>query len=145
MSEQKMPVKYDENVSFIRSAVNQIRLVGRLMVDPRVPGVLKLLPIGSAIYMISPADILMAPLPPVVTQMDDLAVAFLGLKMFIEFCPPHVVDEHMRAINGQPPPRDITAEVIEEIPEAGYEPDPVEASSRKRAAVEDAEVEEIDE
>lgn len=95
------PVKYDENMGLLRSMMNQLRLVGRLMNDRRVSGWLKLLPLGSVAYMISPFD---PWIPfPVVGQVDDLAVMFFGLKFFIDMCPPEVVDEHMRAISGTPP------------------------------------------
>ncbi len=66
----------------------EARLVGRLILDRRVPWYLKLLPIGAAIYAISPVDLL--PLNP----LDDAAVVSLAFYFFVELCPPEVVAEH---------------------------------------------------
>jgi uncharacterized membrane protein YkvA (DUF1232 family) len=64
----------------------QIKLVLRLMGDPRVSPFLKLIPIGSVVYFIIP-DIAPGPI-------DDAAVIGLGLYLFVELCPPDVVEEH---------------------------------------------------
>jgi hypothetical protein len=55
----------------------RVKLILRLMVDPRVNFLLKLLPIGSLIYI------------------DDAAIIWLGTFLFVELCPPEVVQEHM--------------------------------------------------
>ena len=77
----------------INDLSNRVKLVLRLMGDPRVSPLLKLLPIGSVLYLIIPD---LVPLP-----FDDLAVIWLGSYMFVEMCPPHVVEEHMAALQGQ--------------------------------------------
>jgi uncharacterized membrane protein YkvA (DUF1232 family) len=69
-----------------------MRLVVRLLMDPRVNIFLKMLPIGSLVYLLFPFDF---PGP-----IDDLAVVGMGMFMFIELCPPEVVDEHKRALQG---------------------------------------------
>ncbi len=69
----------------------RLKLVGRLMLDRRVPGLLKLLPIGSFIYLLAP-DLL--PFNPI----DDAAVIWGGLYFFVELAPPHVVEEHVKAL-----------------------------------------------
>lgn len=68
----------------------QIKLILRLLADRRVNPLLKLLPIGSIIYMLVP-DIMVGPL-------DDAAIIWLGTYLFIELCPPDVVKEHLDAI-----------------------------------------------
>jgi len=68
----------------------RIKLILRLMADPRVNLLLKLLPIGSLLYFIIP-DI--APGP-----VDDVAVIWLGSYLFVELCPPEVVQEHMEEL-----------------------------------------------
>lgn len=77
--------------SFFRDAANQIRLILRLLADPRVHPLLKLLPIGSLIYLVFP-DFL--PLNPI----DDALVVGLGTYLFVELCPPEVVQEHKDAL-----------------------------------------------
>ena len=58
------------------------------MKDPRVNPMLKLLPIGSLLYMIIPD---LAPGP-----IDDAAIIWIGAYLFVELCPPAVVEEHRR-------------------------------------------------
>ena len=70
----------------------RLKLVGRLLLDRRVPGLLKLLPIGSFIYLLAP-DLL--PFNPI----DDAAVIWGGLYFFIELAPTHVVEEHVKALS----------------------------------------------
>jgi len=69
---------------------NRIKLIVRLIADPRVSPLLKLLPIGSLLYFIIP-DIAPGPI-------DDVAIIWLGTYLFVELCPPEVVQEHMNAL-----------------------------------------------
>ncbi len=66
------------------------RLILRLMGDKRVNPFLKLLPIGSLIYLFNPIDI---PGP-----LDDALVLWLGVYFFVELCPPAVVQEHLNEL-----------------------------------------------
>ncbi|MBI4927300.1 MAG: hypothetical protein HY835_06005 [Anaerolineae bacterium] len=75
-----------------QSIGDRARLVLRLMGDSRVNFLLKLLPIGSVVYLVIPTDIL--PIIPV----DDAAVLWLGSYLFVEMCPQDVVQEHWDAI-----------------------------------------------
>jgi hypothetical protein len=70
--------------------VNRIKLIVRLMGDPRVSPLVKIIPVGSLIYLLFP-DI--APGP-----VDDAAIIWFGTYLFVELCPPEVVEEHMAAI-----------------------------------------------
>jgi uncharacterized membrane protein YkvA (DUF1232 family) len=70
-----------------------IKLVLHLMGDKRVNPFLKLLPIGAAAYFIIP-DIAIGPI-------DDVLVVWLGTYLFVELCPPDVVQEHREAIRSQ--------------------------------------------
>jgi hypothetical protein len=70
---------------------NRVKLVVRLLRDRRVNPLLKLLPIGSLIYLIFP-DLLPGPI-------DDAIVLWLGTFLFVELCPAEVVQEHLEAIN----------------------------------------------
>lgn len=66
---------------------NQLKLIVRLMADRRVNPLVKLLPIGTLAYLISP-DLLPGP-------FDDAMIIWLGTAAFIELCPPEVVKEHL--------------------------------------------------
>ena len=65
-----------------------LRLIFRLLKEPRVNFLLKLLPIGALIYLVVPFDFL--PFNPI----DDALVIWLGFSLFIELCPQEVVQEH---------------------------------------------------
>lgn len=65
----------------------RIRLIIRLMKDHRVSPLVKILPIAALIYLFAPD---LAPGP-----IDDVAVLWLGGFLFIELCPPEVVQEHV--------------------------------------------------
>ena len=69
----------------------RIKLILRLMSDKRVSPWLKAIPLGSLAYLIIPD---LAPGP-----LDDAAILWIGLYLFVELCPPEVVEEHMTALN----------------------------------------------
>lgn len=68
----------------------RIKLILRLLFDRRVNPLLKLLPIGSLVYLIFP-DVLFGP-------VDDAILIWLGGYLFIELCPNEIVQEHMDAL-----------------------------------------------
>lgn len=69
---------------------DRLRLIMRLMGDPRVNPLVKVLPIGAMLYLFAPD---LAPGP-----LDDAIILWLGSTVFIELCPPAVVQEHEEAI-----------------------------------------------
>jgi hypothetical protein len=69
----------------------RIKLVLRLMTDPRVNILLKAIPVVSLLYLIGFPDL--APGP-----VDDAGVIWLGMVLFVELCPPDVVEEHKAAL-----------------------------------------------
>jgi hypothetical protein len=88
-SDKLVPIKND---GFFDGMAGSIRLIWRLIRDRRVNPLLKLLPVGSMIYLIAP-DFL--PLNPI----DDVLIIWLGSYLFIELCPPEIVQEHQRLMN----------------------------------------------
>lgn len=87
---ERSVVKRRSDRGFVSNLVNQIRLVLRLMADPRVNFLLKLLPVGALAYLIVPDMI------PFI--LDDALVLGLGTYMFIELCPDDIVEEHKKAL-----------------------------------------------
>jgi uncharacterized membrane protein YkvA (DUF1232 family) len=100
MSENRAPTVYNDNI--FRSVVRQLRLAWRLFLDPRVNWMSKALPVISALYVLSPVDFIPGAVAPIIGGMDDLAIAIFGLKLFIEFSPADVVQEHLRQLEGRP-------------------------------------------
>ena len=76
--------------SFFSTIADEIRLVLRLMADRRVNPFLKLLPIGTVLYFFIP-DLILGPI-------DDALIMGIGTYLFIELCPPHIVEEHRQAL-----------------------------------------------
>ncbi|MEW6718094.1 MAG: hypothetical protein AB1345_11410 [Chloroflexota bacterium] len=93
----------------------RIKLILRLMADPRVPFWLKLLPIGSLVYLFVP-DLAIGPI-------DDAMIIWLGAYLFIELCPQHVVEEHLDELKGNVVAskwRDIQADEINDVVEGEF-------------------------
>lgn len=80
-----------QNRGFFQDLTLRIKLILRLLGDGRVNPLLKLLPIGSLVYLVVP-DIAPGPI-------DDAAVIWLATYLFVELCPPAVVQEHLEALN----------------------------------------------
>jgi len=86
-----------QNVGALTKVVRTLRLVWRLLIDPRVSFLPKLIPIAAAIYVISPIDLI----PDVILglgQLDDIGIVVLAITLFVEFCPRAIVEEHRKAI-----------------------------------------------
>ncbi len=98
MSEQRKPVVTPNSIGALAQMVRTLRLVWRLLNDPRVPTLTKWLIPAVAVYFISPIDPFPELLVPGVGYLDDLGVLVAGIALFIELCPHHVVEEHRRAI-----------------------------------------------
>lgn len=79
----------------LRDLVMRLKLILRLMGDRRVNFFLKFLPLASLAYLVWPFDLV--PLP-VIGALDDAAILWLGSYIFVELCPPNVVQEHMKAL-----------------------------------------------
>jgi len=79
----------------LRDFILRLKLIGRLMGDSRISFFLKLLPVASIAYLISPVDLAPGVIFPVIGVLDDAAVLWIGSTLFVELCPPVVVKEHM--------------------------------------------------
>jgi hypothetical protein len=84
-------ITFPQNKGFFQDLTLRLKLILKLLGDGRVNPLLKLLPIGSLIYLVVP-DIAPGPL-------DDAAVIWLATYLFVELCPPEVVQEHLDALN----------------------------------------------
>jgi uncharacterized membrane protein YkvA (DUF1232 family) len=80
-----------------RDVVNRLKLIFKLMGDSRVSPLVKLIPVGALVYLISPIDVIMG--IPGVSALDDAAILWFGSNLFVELCPPEVVQEHMQALD----------------------------------------------
>jgi len=96
----------------MRSFVNRLKLIGRLMADSRVNIFLKVLPLASLGYLILPADLI--PVVPFISALDDVAILWIGSTLFVELCPDDVVKEHMKTLESNL--EDTSDEVVDVEP-----------------------------
>ncbi|HVU11491.1 MAG TPA: DUF1232 domain-containing protein [Phototrophicaceae bacterium] len=90
-----------------RSIINQVLLSWKLLRDPRAPWWAKAFLVLPFIYVISPID-LIPDFIPVLGQLDDLGVIFLGLRVFESLVPKYIVDEHRAALDQRDDPNTIS-------------------------------------
>jgi hypothetical protein len=90
-----------ERDSIFHKAAVTLRLIWQLILDPRVSLFLKILPIGSLLYLFLP-DL-------VPTVVDDALVLGLGVYLFVVLCPQDVVQEHLAATTNHVDPHAETS------------------------------------
>jgi uncharacterized membrane protein YkvA (DUF1232 family) len=100
---KKVNLSSGDNVFY--SIAEHLKLVWRLWLDPRINVFLKLLPLGSLVYMISPFDM-------VIPIVDDVGVLWFFTYLFIELCPEEIVEEHRREIHAT-----VEGSVVDDIPD----------------------------
>jgi len=92
------------------------RLIWELFKDGRVPIWLKVgIPALVVLYILFPID-LSPDLFPLLGQLDDLTILLLAMKLFVDLCPPEVVEEHLRRLSSIPG----TYRVLEEYEEGEH-------------------------
>ena len=83
--------------SLFRTLVSHVGLTMRLLREPAVPVLTKVLPFLALLYVISPLDFVPDVLP-VLGQLDDLGVILVALGAFLKLCPAGAVDFHGTAM-----------------------------------------------
>ena len=91
-----------QQLGMLKGLLDHGRLIFRLMGDKRVPIYLKVLPVASLVYLVSPIDFV-PDVIPVLGQLDDLAAVLVAIETFIKLCPSDVVAEHRADLNGETP------------------------------------------
>jgi uncharacterized membrane protein YkvA (DUF1232 family) len=98
----------------LRALIAQARLAFRLFREPRVPMVLKAVPLLGLLYVISPVDFVPDFIPGL-GQLDDLGIILAALELFVRLCPGGAQTFHREAIiqRRRYSPMTPTDEVIE--------------------------------
>ena len=98
----------------LRMLLTQVRLALRLLREPRVPLPAKAVPLFTALYVVSPLDVI-PDVFPLLGQIDDLTLTLLALAVFLKLCPAGPVAFHRGAIaEGRPyAPMSSADDVIE--------------------------------
>ena len=80
-------------MGWLKEFFGQFELAWQLLWDGRVPVFTKIVPLLTMVYLLSPMD-LIPDLALGLGQLDDLAILLVGLRLFIDICPPELVAEH---------------------------------------------------
>jgi uncharacterized membrane protein YkvA (DUF1232 family) len=83
--------------SLIRTLVSHLRLSVRLVREPRVPLLVKSVPVLMLLYIVLPFDLL-PDFIPLLGEVDDLGVFLVALGVFVKLCPADAVEFHRRAL-----------------------------------------------
>jgi uncharacterized membrane protein YkvA (DUF1232 family) len=95
----------------LKEFVVRLKLILRLMGDSRVNFFLKLLPVASLAYLIWPFDLVSV--IPGISALDDIAIVSLGNYLFLELCPPNVIQEHMKSLTSNLDPERTADEIVD--------------------------------
>jgi len=92
--------------------VQEILLTVRLMFDRRVPLWVKLVPVLTVLYVLSPVDL--APDPILgLGQLDDAMTLLIGLSLFQALCPREVIQQLRYGSTTDDSASDHEAEVVD--------------------------------
>jgi uncharacterized membrane protein YkvA (DUF1232 family) len=91
--------------------LQELFLIIRLMFDRRVPLWVKLVPLLTVLYILSPIDLSPDPILGL-GQLDDTLALLIGLNLFLALCPREVVEQLRRGTKRESTP-DSEAEVID--------------------------------
>ena len=81
----------------LRSLIAQARLALRLLREPRVPALIKSVPVLAFLYVVSPID-LVPDFIPGLGQLDDLGIILAAIELFVRLCPTGAQTFHREAI-----------------------------------------------
>jgi uncharacterized membrane protein YkvA (DUF1232 family) len=77
-----------------------LRLYWRLLRDPRVALWPKALFVAAIAYVLLPFDLIPDVLP-FIGEVDDVVIVIAAARWFVQWCPPEVVQAHVRALDGR--------------------------------------------
>ena len=96
-----------------------VRLVGRLMMDRRVPLRIKLILPAALVYLVSPLDII-PDIVPALGRIDDILVIFISVVLFLALSPREVVMEHLGIGGANSSPPESSSETDDNVVEGKY-------------------------
>ncbi len=94
MTEKRKNSNVPRGLGFFAQFIEQVRLTWALLMDNRVPIVLKLIPVAALAYVISPIDLI----PDFflgLGQLDDIGIVMMAITAFNSMAPGDVVAEHV--------------------------------------------------
>ena len=83
--------------ALLRTLFVQLRLALRLIREPGVPLLTRIIPLLAALYLVFPLDFI-PDIVPGLGQLDDLGVIAIALELFLRLCPPRAKAFHESAL-----------------------------------------------
>jgi uncharacterized membrane protein YkvA (DUF1232 family) len=83
--------------ALLRTLFVQLRLALRLIREPGVPLLTRVIPLLAVLYLVFPLDFV-PDILPVLGQLDDLGIIALALELFLRLCPPRAKAFHEGAL-----------------------------------------------
>jgi uncharacterized membrane protein YkvA (DUF1232 family) len=81
----------------LKGLLSQARLAARLIREPTVPVVTKMVPALGFLYLVSPIDFV-PDLLPVLGQLDDIGIVLAAMELFLHLCPAAPAAYHRNAL-----------------------------------------------
>jgi uncharacterized membrane protein YkvA (DUF1232 family) len=94
------PTSWLSRPALLARVFARVRLASRLLREPRVPVLTKLVPLFAAVYVLSPIDVL-PDFIPLIGQVDDVTVVLMAVELFARLCPAPARAFHEQAIAGR--------------------------------------------
>jgi uncharacterized membrane protein YkvA (DUF1232 family) len=82
----------DKRKRDLESIVRQVRVLTLVLKHPKAPWYAKAIAGCAVAYLVSPVQLLPTFIP-VIGQLDDLFVLFVGMKLLRKLTPPAILDE----------------------------------------------------
>ena len=102
-----------QRVGVAQELLRTAQLAWKLLMDPQVSPLVKLVPLATLLYIISPVDFIPEAIFGPLGLTDDLVLLLFGVRGFIALCPPAVVEWYRQQIGGNPPRNQGGGETIE--------------------------------
>ncbi len=83
-------------VMLARNAPKQLQLFRRLLLDPRVPVLAKVVLTGALVFAVSPLNF--PQYIPIVGALDDIGIVLFAANFFLKQIPMTVLAEHRQAV-----------------------------------------------
>jgi len=83
--------------AMVRYLPHFFRVFYRLMIDRRVPLLVKLVPLLGVLLLLTPPALELDFIPGI-GELDWLVVGYVALRLFLWLCPPDVVREHVAQV-----------------------------------------------
>jgi uncharacterized membrane protein YkvA (DUF1232 family) len=88
-------------MSLLTKLFSRLQIALKLIKDPRVPPLMKIVPFLPLIYLVFPMDFI-PDLIPGLGQLDDIGMIILGIEAFMKLVPQTILSEYEKGDGSKP-------------------------------------------